>query len=36
MEALGLVAIAALFGYFATLVIRRYEVLRSIAVEIDT
>jgi hypothetical protein len=36
MEALGLAAIAAAFGYFATLVLRRYEVLRSIAVEIDT
>src|SRR5688500_9542015 len=35
LEALALVLVAALFGYFATLVVRRYEVLRSIALEID-
>lgn len=35
MEALGLLIVAALFGYFATLVVRRHEVLRSIAVEVD-
>lgn len=35
MEALALIAVAAAFGYLATLVLRRYEVLRSIAVEID-
>lgn len=32
---LGYTAVAAAFGYVATLVIRRYEVVRSMAVEID-
>lgn len=32
---LGYAAIAAGFGYLATLVVRRYEVVRSMAVEID-
>lgn len=33
---LGYAAIAAGFGYVATLVLRRYEVIRSIAVDIDS
>jgi hypothetical protein len=35
MEALALIAVAATFSYFATIVVRRHEVLRSIALDID-